>query len=103
MTITDIKEKFGTLHIFTQTAWLPPTPRVKVEEAIDLTEARSACTCETCGAAGRLHLRPQGGQRIFQFEEVVQRPGAQRGRRGSCLPAGPPVSEKNLASPRHRD
>ena len=55
VTITEIKEKFGTLRIYTQSAWLPPGPRAKIEEAIDLAEARSACSCETCGAVGRLH------------------------------------------------
>jgi hypothetical protein len=34
---------------------LPPEAAAKVQEAIDLAEARSYCTCEICGAEGRLH------------------------------------------------
>lgn len=50
---TQIKEKFGTLRFY----WdgpLSPEAAARVDDAIDLAEARSACTCETCGAPGRL-------------------------------------------------
>ncbi|QOG19145.1 hypothetical protein [Bradyrhizobium sp. SEMIA] len=51
---TQIKEKYGTLRFYWQGA-LSPDAYVKVEEVIDLAEARSACTCEICGESGRLH------------------------------------------------
>jgi hypothetical protein len=59
--ITQIKEKFGALRLY----WhgrnnLPEATCAAVEEAIYLAEARSACTCETCCAEGRLFKR--GGQ-----------------------------------------
>jgi len=50
---TQIKEKFGTLRFY----WdgkLSPEAASRVEEAIDLAEARSGCTCEVCGKPGRL-------------------------------------------------
>ncbi|MHC2519003.1 hypothetical protein [Bradyrhizobium diazoefficiens] len=34
---------------------LSPQASATVEEAIDLAEARSACTCEVCSAEGRLY------------------------------------------------
>ena len=46
--------KYGTLRI----GWsgsIPPAIARKVDDAIALAEARSAFTCETCGAEGRLH------------------------------------------------
>jgi hypothetical protein len=49
-----IKEKFGALRFY----WNgdpSKTARVKIDEAIALATARSACTCEICGAEGRLH------------------------------------------------
>jgi hypothetical protein len=50
---TEIKEKYGTLRAY----WdgkVSPEAAARVEEAIDLAEARSACTCEVCGEPGRL-------------------------------------------------
>jgi hypothetical protein len=52
--VTQIKEKYGTLRLYHQSA-LSREADARVEEAIDLAEARSACTCEVCGAPGRLH------------------------------------------------
>lgn len=52
-TAEQIKQKLGTLRFY----WggcLSTEAEAKVEEAIDLAEARSACTCETCGKVGRL-------------------------------------------------
>jgi hypothetical protein len=49
-----IKEKFGTLRFY----WggeVSPEVRSRIDEAIALAEARSACTCETCGEPGRLY------------------------------------------------
>jgi len=54
--ITQIKEKYGTLRFY----WngrLPSEIKAEVGEAVSLAEARSACTCEICGAEGRLYSR----------------------------------------------
>jgi hypothetical protein len=54
--VEDIKSKYGTLRFY----WggrLSDAAKVQIEEAIELAEARSACTCETCGAPGRLYER----------------------------------------------
>jgi hypothetical protein len=52
--IAQIKEKLGTLRFY----WdgkLSERAKAEVKEAIALATARSACTCEICGAEGRLH------------------------------------------------
>ena len=36
---------------------MPDAAKAKVDEAIALAAARSACTCEICGAEGRLYNR----------------------------------------------
>jgi len=49
-----IKEKFATLRVY----WrgdISPATAARLYEAIALAEARSACTCELCGAEGRLY------------------------------------------------
>lgn len=51
---TQIKEKFGELRFY-WTGTLSPEAAARVEDAIKLAEARSARTCEVCGAAGRLY------------------------------------------------
>jgi hypothetical protein len=51
-----IKEKFGTLRFYWEKD-MSDAAKAKVEEAIALAEARSACTCEICGAEGRLYSR----------------------------------------------
>jgi len=51
---TQVKEKYGTLRLY-WSGRLSPDARDRVEEAIDLAEARSATTCEICGEPGRLH------------------------------------------------
>jgi hypothetical protein len=53
-TATQIKEKFATLRFYWR-GELSHDAEANVEEAIDLAEARSACTCEVCGEEGRLH------------------------------------------------
>src|ERR1700730_14384076 len=80
LAIVQIKEKFATLRIYTSSCTaLPDGIRAKVEEAIALAEARSACTCETCGAEGRLFKR--GGVYLTACDEhgkgepVPVRPG----------------------------
>jgi hypothetical protein len=50
-----IKEKFATLRIYLdRRRALSDQTNAAIDEAIELAEARSACTCETCGAEGRL-------------------------------------------------
>jgi hypothetical protein len=56
--IVQIKEKYATIRIYWSAGpGLTDAMRDGVEEAIELAEARSACTCETCGAEGRLYSR----------------------------------------------
>jgi hypothetical protein len=52
--ILEIQETYGTLR-FSWRGELSNESRTKVEEAIALAEARSACTCEECGEQGRLY------------------------------------------------
>lgn len=52
---TGIMQKLGTLRIcWVSEATLPTRVERAVDEAVALCEARSACSCATCGAAGRL-------------------------------------------------
>jgi hypothetical protein len=51
---TQIQEKYGTLRFYWEGA-LSQEADARVEEAIDLAEARSAVTCEICGEPGLLH------------------------------------------------
>jgi hypothetical protein len=51
---SEVKEKYGGLRFYYD-GTLPPEAEVLVEEAIDLAEARAACTCEICGEAGSLY------------------------------------------------
>jgi hypothetical protein len=51
---TQIKEKYGTLRFYWEGA-LSREAEAAVDEATELAEARSACTCEICGAEGRLY------------------------------------------------
>jgi hypothetical protein len=55
---TQIKEKFGTLRFYWE-GRLSPKAEAQVHAAIELAEARSACTCEICGEEGQLYR--QGG------------------------------------------
>ncbi|WLA63747.1 hypothetical protein [Bradyrhizobium diazoefficiens] len=50
---TQIKEKYGSIRMY-WTGRLSPEASARVEEAIDLAEARSACTCDVCGEPGVL-------------------------------------------------
>jgi hypothetical protein len=53
--IGQIKEKFATLRVYLDSRkGLPDSTNAAIDEAIELGEARSACTCETCGEPGRL-------------------------------------------------
>lgn len=51
--IDQVKEKLGGLRLY-WSGGLDSKTAAKVEEAIDLAEARADCTCERCGAEGRL-------------------------------------------------
>jgi hypothetical protein len=54
--IDQVKSKFGTLRVYVSGSFASdPEVRCAVELAIDLAEARSATTCETCGDEGRLY------------------------------------------------
>jgi hypothetical protein len=53
-TVLQIKEKLGALRFYWRGS-MSDTARASVEEAIALAAARSACTCETCGAKGQLY------------------------------------------------
>jgi hypothetical protein len=55
--IVQIKEKFGTLRLYFHSRQLSKKALAELDEAIKLAEARSACTCEECGAEGRLYDR----------------------------------------------
>ena len=50
---TQIKEKYGSARLYWE-GTLSKEAKAEIEEAIDLAEARSACTCEHCGKRGRL-------------------------------------------------
>jgi hypothetical protein len=51
---TQIKEKFGSLRLYWEGS-LSQKALAIVEEAVDLAEARSSCTCEICGEPGVLY------------------------------------------------
>lgn len=55
VSIKQIKEKFGSLRLYWQGQKLDESTRLAVVEIVALAEARSACSCETCGAEGALH------------------------------------------------
>lgn len=52
--VEQIKEKYGTLRIY-WSGTVSGVIRTRIEEALALATARSACTCEVCGHEGRLH------------------------------------------------
>jgi hypothetical protein len=53
-TALQIKEKDGTLRLYWR-GRLSDEAEAKVNEAIDLAQARSACTCSECGDKGQLY------------------------------------------------
>ena len=79
--IVQIKEKFGTLRLYYHARKLPTKIFARVREAIDLAEARSACTCEECGAEGRLYKR-NGWYLTRCVDHAEGEPGPARPRRG---------------------
>ena len=52
--ISQVKEKFGTLRLYYDESGLSDSASAEIEEAVELAEARSACTCDLCGSEGRL-------------------------------------------------
>jgi len=54
--IERIDEKYGTLRIDFSAFGMTRRQRRLVEAAVSLAEERSACTCETCGALGRVRF-----------------------------------------------
>jgi hypothetical protein len=50
-----IKQKFGDLRAYWEGSVSHET-RIRIAEAINLTVARSVCTCEICGAEGRRYV-----------------------------------------------
>jgi hypothetical protein len=66
--ITQIAEKYGTLRLdFGNSPDFTAAGLDMIDEVVDLAEARSACTCEECGAHGRLHDR--GGWLITRCDD----------------------------------
>jgi hypothetical protein len=55
--VVQVKEKFGSLRLYWRGKYLSAAVEHGIEDAVALAEARSACTCEICGAAGVLHSR----------------------------------------------
>jgi hypothetical protein len=71
--IRQIKEKFATIRIYwSGDRGLTDAMNAAVDEAIELAEARSACTCEICGAPGRQ----------FKFGGWVKTVCGEHGRKG---------------------
>jgi hypothetical protein len=67
VTIVEAKEKFATLRMYWRGTRLTKAAEEAVTDAIALAEARSACTCEVCGAEGVLHQ--VGGQLLTACTE----------------------------------
>jgi hypothetical protein len=55
--IVEIQKKFGTLRFYWLGADLSHQIECAIQDAVALAEGRSACTCEICGAEGRLYSR----------------------------------------------
>jgi DNA-directed RNA polymerase subunit RPC12/RpoP len=73
-----IKQKFGILRV----DWdgeVSDETRLRIGEAINLAVARSACTCEICGAEGRLYSR-RGWLATLCAEHAAGGSGAGRAR-----------------------
>jgi hypothetical protein len=58
LVIDQIKEKFGRLRLYSHGSYMADAEtREREGHVVDLAGARSACTCEICGAEGRLYDR----------------------------------------------
>jgi hypothetical protein len=93
--IVTVKEKFAGLRLYWQSSGLSAEIQNAVREAVALAEARSICTCETCGEPGLLFKR--GGRMLTACEEHAQgdavaiRPGRENLHIIRRLEAGLPV------------
>ena len=67
VTIVQVKEKFGTARIYWTGTGLTKAAEDAIANAVALAEARSGCTCETCGREGV--LRQIGGQLLTACAE----------------------------------
>ena len=54
-----VKEKFGSLRIYTKTEGVDPITGYAMTNAEILAQARSEVMCETCGKPGRLRRTPE--------------------------------------------
>ncbi|MCA1529456.1 hypothetical protein [Bradyrhizobium yuanmingense] len=66
--LISIAEKYGSLRV----QWegrLSPAAAQRVEEAVDLAEARSMTTCEICGRRGALHA---GGWLVVRCDDHAE-------------------------------
>lgn len=57
VTVVQVKQKYGTLRVYWHGNDLSASAEQNVQNAVALAEARSACSCEICGAPGVLHSR----------------------------------------------
>jgi hypothetical protein len=55
--IVRVRSKYGTLRFYWRGSRLSDQMEIAITDAVALAEARSACSCEICGAAGVLHSR----------------------------------------------
>jgi hypothetical protein len=55
VTLVEFKSKHATLRMYWTGAGLTKAAEDAIARAVALAEARSACTCETCGEAGTLY------------------------------------------------
>jgi ketosteroid isomerase-like protein len=51
--IVQIKQKFGGIRIYWHARRIPDAVASRIEEAVDVAEARSLTTCEVCGEEGK--------------------------------------------------
>lgn len=66
--LISIGEKYGCLRIHWEGS-LDPSTAAKVGEAVDLAEARSTTTCETCGRRGALRA---GGWLVVRCDDHAE-------------------------------
>jgi hypothetical protein len=67
VTVVQVKEKFGTLRLYWHGKDLSTVAEHAIEDAVAKAEARSACSCETCGEEGVLYR--VGGQLVTACSE----------------------------------
>jgi hypothetical protein len=85
--IGQIKEKFATLRVYLDSrTGFTGTTNAAIDEAICLAEARSACTCETCGEPGRL----------FKFGGWYKTACDEHGSKGKSVPERPGLENAHI-------